>query len=247
MDTVLREYFSNESEEFNNYTAKSHSLSRETSNWEHLYTDILDKEVKRILNVGCGPGTEAILLAKMGYEVTALDFSPQMIEYTKENAKLHNVSIKTVIGDAEDLPFEGDCFDAIVSNYAMWAIPNPQKAMEEWHRVLRPGGEVAYIDVGHSENKGLRKTWARLAMKLRKKDNNDHSRELSDEETSHLSNLWSTRMTRPGEDLKLMKDAGFYKVECIDKVDRRIFSGMRYVEYGYHKIHFMIRGWKPSE
>ena len=215
-------------------------------NWERLYAEIFGENVRTILNVGCGPGTEAILLAGMGYEVTALDFSPEMIEYTKKNAKAKGVSVDTVIGDAENLPFEDASFDAVVSNYAIWAIPNPQKAMEEWYRVLKPEGEVAYIDVGHYDGGLLRGSWERLAKRMRKKDGNDHSRKLSDNESEHLSGLWSVDAIRPAEDLNMMAAAGFPKVDKIDKVDRRIFSGRRYVEYGYHKIHFMIRGWKTA-
>lgn len=248
MDEILRDYFSQESEEFNNYTEKSHSITKEILNWERLYTDVLDKDVKKILNVGCGPGTEAILLARMGYEVTALDFSPEMIAYTQKNAEANGVTVNTVIGDAEDLPFEVCSFDAVVSNYAIWAIPHPQKAMEEWFRVLRIGGEVAYIDGSWStKDYGVfRRSWMKIAMRLRKRDGNSHPRITSPEETERLSNLWSVNTIRPEEDLNMMRNAGFSKIDMIEKVDRRIFSGIRYLEYGYHKVHFMIRGWKTD-
>ena len=249
MDTVLRDYFSQESGEFNNYTEKTHSLSKEIRNWERLYADVLDDGVRTILNVGCGPGTEAIMLARMGYKVTALDFSPEMIEFTKKNAEANGVSVETVVGDAENLPFEDRTFDAVVSNYAIWAIPHPQKAMDEWHRVLVPGGEVAYIDgVWSTKDYGrLRKAWVRTACRMRAKDGNSHPRTVTPEETEHLSDLWSKKAVRPADDMRMMENAGFSRIERIDKVDRRIFSGKRYIEYGYHKIHFMIRGWKSPE
>ena len=246
MDELIRDHFSRDSESYNNYTKKSHSIKKEVANWRKLYASVLDEGCKKILNVGCGPGTEAILLAGMGYEVTALDFSPRMVELTKENSAEMGVCVTAVVGDAEQLPFEDGTFDAVVSNYALWAIPHPQTAIDEWHRVLKSGGQIAYIDgiwstAGYSK---ARKLWTRLASKLRKKDDNSHRPSSSPEEKERMSELWSVTAQRPADDLRMVETAGFRNILKIDKVDRRIFSGMRYVEYGYHKVHFMIIGYK---
>jgi len=246
MDELIRDHFSRDSESYNNYTKKSHSIKKEVSNWQKLYASVLGEGCRKILNVGCGPGTEAILLAGMGYEVTALDFSPSMVELTKNNAAEMGVSLTVVEGDAEQLPFDDGTFDAVVSNYALWAIPHPQTAIDEWYRVLRQGGQIAYIDgvwstAGFSP---LRKLWFRLASKLRKRDDNSHRVSSTPEEKERLSGLWSVTAQRPNDDLRMVENAGFRNIRKIDKVDRRIFSGMRYVEYGYHKVHFMIIGYK---
>jgi hypothetical protein len=55
-----------------------------------------------------------------------------------------------------------------------------------------------------------------------------------------MAGLWSNDADRPVEDLRMVEAAGFSQIRKIDKVDRRIFSGKRYIEYGYHKVHFMI-------
>ena len=246
MDTVIRDYFSEESGVFDSYTKKSLTIDKEQNNWRTLYSEVLGSDVKKVLNVGCGPGTEAILLAGMGYEVTALDFSPEMIELTKQNAETCGVSVATVVGDAEKLPFQEFDFDAVVSNYALWAIPHPQTAINEWFRVLRNGGRIAYVD-GIWSTKGysfFRRLWVKKAAKMRRKDSNYHSSSNA-ERSSHMSGLWSSGAVRPAEDLKMVESAGFSQIRKIDKVDRRIFSGKRYIEYGYHKVHFMIIADKP--
>lgn len=246
MDTVIRDYFSEESGVFDSYTKKSLTIDKEQNNWRTLYSEVLGSDVKKVLNVGCGPGTEAILLAGMGYEVTALDFSPEMIELTKQNAETCGVSVATVVGDAENIPFQEFEFDAVVSNYALWAIPHPQTAINEWFRVLRNGGRIAYVD-GIWSTKGysfFRRVWVKKAAKMRRKDSNYHS-SFNAERSSHMSGLWSSGAVRPAEDLKMVESAGFSQIRKIDKVDRRIFSGKRYIEYGYHKVHFMIIADKP--
>ena len=247
MDTVIRDYFSEESGVFDSYTKKSLTIEKEQRNWKKLYSEVLGSDVKKVLNVGCGPGTEAILLAGMGYEVTALDFSPEMIELTKQNAETCGVSVATVVGDAENLPFQEGEFDAIVSNYALWAIPHPQTAINEWFRVLRDGGRVAYVD-GIWSSKGysfFRRMWVKKAAKMRRKDSNHHQSTPNPERSSRMTGLWSNDADRPVEDLKMVEAAGFGQIRKIDKVDRKIFSGRRYIEYGYHKVHFMIIADKP--
>ncbi len=193
--------------------------------------------------MGCGPGTEAMALADMGCDVTALDFSPRMIELTERNASDYGLSVKTVLGDAEDLPFGDGTFDNVVSNYAMWAIPHPDRALEEMYRVLRPGGTLAFVDCGntHREPSFPRRMWRRMARWMRRKDSNDHSGvSFTEEEKEHLKGLWSVDAVRPEADLGYTESAGFRDIEVIDRVDRRIFSGKRFIEYGYHEIHFMI-------
>ena len=201
---------------------------------------------KDVLNVGCGPGTEALVLADMGFNVTGLDFSANMVEVARCNSEKYGVKYDVVQGDAMDLPFEDDSFDFIASNYALWAIPDPEKAMKEWLRVLRPGGRVAYVEgVWDLKRPSLfRRIWVRIAVRMRKRDGNGHTYDLTDDEKEHLADLWSKKAERPKDDLEMMDSAGFSKVEIINKVDRRIFKGLRYIEYGYHPIHFLIIGTK---
>ena len=83
--------------------------------------------------------------------------------------------------------------------------------------------------------------------RMRRRDNNGHTYDLSDEEKNHLANLWSKTADRPNDDLDMMHSAGFDDVRIINKVDKRIFKGLRYIEYGYHPIHYMIIGTKSKD
>ena len=246
MDEVIRGYFDKGCESFDAYTVISFSNKMERRCWQRLYSKVFADCGKDLLNVGCGPGTEALVLSDMGFNVTALDFSSNMIEAAKKNSERFGVPFDIVQGDAMELPFPDDSFDMIASNYALWAIPDPEKTMREWYRVLRPGGKVAFVEgVWNLKDPGLfRRIWVRIAMKMRNRDHNGHTYDLSDDEKEHLADLWSKKAERPKDDLKMMHSAGFDNVEIINKVDRQIFKGLRYIEYGYHPVHYMIIGSK---
>lgn len=246
MDEYIQSYYDKECESFNAYTNLAFTNMKERRCWQKLYSEVFGNEKKEVLNVGCGPGTEALVLADMGFHVTGLDFSTKMVEVARFNSEKYGIRYDVVQGDAMDLPFEDESFDFVASNYALWSIPDPEKTMKEWLRVLRPGGKVAYAEGvwGLKDLSLFRRIWVRIALRMREKDGNSHDYDLTDEQKEHLANLWSKRADRPKDDLEMMNSAGFSKVEIINKVDRRIYKGLRYVEYGYHPIHFMIIGTK---
>lgn len=103
----------------------------------------------KCLDLGCGPGLFSTLLAKLGHKVTAFDYSEDMLEQAKMNFTECAVSVETVQGDAQNLPFEDNTFDYIVSRNVMWVMEQPERAYSEWLRVLRPGGRMMIVDANH--------------------------------------------------------------------------------------------------
>ena len=99
-----------------------------------------------ILEVGTGPGFFAILLCELGYEVTAIDLTPAMLEEAKRNAGSMSGSIRFMEMNAEALDFEGSSFDVVISRNLTWNLPHPNAAYAEWVRVLRPGGLLLNFD-----------------------------------------------------------------------------------------------------
>ena len=67
-----------------------------------------------VLDIGCGCGREAIALAKMGYEVFAVDVAPKQVAIAKENARREQVEITFAQSDGVSIPFGDACFDVIV-------------------------------------------------------------------------------------------------------------------------------------
>lgn len=98
----------------------------------------------KVLDVACGTGVVAITAARMGAIVSAVDFTPQLLERARENTRLAQVEVDWHEGDAESLPFEDGRFDAVLSQFGHIFAPRPEVAVTEMLRVLRPGGTLAF-------------------------------------------------------------------------------------------------------
>ena len=101
----------------------------------------------RVLEAGCGTGAVARHLAERSEidEVVGLDPSPMFIEKAKDlSSATANLSFE--VGDARSLQFEDTSFDAVVFHTCLCHVPEPEKAVKEAHRVLRPGGKLAVFD-----------------------------------------------------------------------------------------------------
>jgi ubiquinone/menaquinone biosynthesis C-methylase UbiE len=103
-------------------------------------------ESLRVLEVGTGPGFFAILLRELGYDVTAIDLTPAMLEEAKKNAGELAGEICWMEMNAEALDFADESFDVVVSRNLTWNLPHPGKAYAEWARVLKPGGLLLNFD-----------------------------------------------------------------------------------------------------
>jgi SAM-dependent methyltransferase len=101
----------------------------------------------RVLDVATGPGVIAGAAAARGAAVTGLDFSSAMIA----RARAAHPAITFREGDAEALPFDAGVFDAVVMNFGMLHLAQPDKATVEARRVLRPGGRFAFTVWGPPE------------------------------------------------------------------------------------------------
>jgi ubiquinone/menaquinone biosynthesis C-methylase UbiE len=107
----------------------------------------------RLIDVACGPGVVTAALAPHAASVVAFDATEQMLAKAKERcakAAVTNVQFKS--GDAERLPFADGAFDGAVTRAALHHFANPQRAIGEMARVLRPGGVAVFADVISSED-----------------------------------------------------------------------------------------------
>ena len=99
----------------------------------------------KVLDVGCGTGNFSIKLAKMGCEVIGIDISEEMLKVAKDKAKKEGLNIKFYNMDVYDMKFEDNCFDGVISVTAFEFLKDPDKAIEEMFRVLKPKG---YLLIG---------------------------------------------------------------------------------------------------
>jgi ubiquinone/menaquinone biosynthesis C-methylase UbiE len=98
------------------------------------------------LDVGCGTGFLTLELAARGHRVVGIDLALAMLEAARGKAAAQGLAVRFETADAEQLPYPPASFDLVISRHVLWTLPNPQAAVADWLRVLRPGGRLAIID-----------------------------------------------------------------------------------------------------
>jgi SAM-dependent methyltransferase len=95
-----------------------------------------------VLDVATGTGNAAIIAAQSGARVTGLDLTPDLLDAARHRMADAGVEIELVEGDAEELPFEDDSFDRVLSVFGVMFAPRHEVAVAELVRVCRPGGTI---------------------------------------------------------------------------------------------------------
>jgi len=100
-----------------------------------------------VLDVGTGAGHTALTFASHVAHVIASDLTEQMLLKTAELAAAKGLTnIETRAADAEALPFDDDSFDLVTCRLAFHHFPDPHQAINEFARVLKPGGRLGFTD-----------------------------------------------------------------------------------------------------
>ena len=100
----------------------------------------------RVLDVAAGTGNASIPAAKTGATVTASDLTPELFEAGRERAKAEGVELEWVEADAENLPFDDESYDVVMSSIGAMFAPHHQAVADELVRVCRPGGTIAMLN-----------------------------------------------------------------------------------------------------
>lgn len=98
----------------------------------------------RVLDVGCGAGTQCFLYAELGHGVVGVDINAPLIEIARKRARTANIAGEFHLGSAAALPFEDGSFDVCLLNELLEHVPEWQRCLDEATRVLKPGG-ILYV------------------------------------------------------------------------------------------------------
>jgi demethylmenaquinone methyltransferase/2-methoxy-6-polyprenyl-1,4-benzoquinol methylase len=124
--------------------------------WKRRVVSLTEvKAGDRALDLCCGTGDIAFALARRGAEVTGLDFSEKMLEVAQtrlQNANLKPGNLKFIQGDAEQLPFPDNSFDAVTVGYGLRNLSSWEAGLREMIRVAKPGGRIVVLDFGKPAN-----------------------------------------------------------------------------------------------
>jgi SAM-dependent methyltransferase len=96
----------------------------------------------KVLDVAAGNGNASLAAARRGCDVTCTDYVDTLLGLAQRRAEADGLHITTQIADAENLPFDDDSFDAVLSTVGVMFAPNPEESAAELIRVCKPGGKI---------------------------------------------------------------------------------------------------------
>lgn len=129
-----------------------------------LRRDLIKKAHDQVLEVAVGTGYNLPYYSRE-CSITAIDFSAEMLAKAQHQAEKFGIQADFILMEAEELGFDSDRFDTVVSTLAMCAYTDPLKALREMARVCKPGGDVLLLEHGESNVKWLASLQERTDLK----------------------------------------------------------------------------------
>jgi ubiquinone/menaquinone biosynthesis C-methylase UbiE len=144
-----------------------HGLSGEAQRraWSELLAPLTGVAPQRVLDVGCGTGFMAIAFARLGHSVIGVDFAPKMVEQARRKASRERLEIDFRVGDAVALDDDDGAFDVVAARHVLWNLPDPGRGVDEWLRVLKPGGRLAIVE-GTWAERAPKRGWRRIRASI---------------------------------------------------------------------------------
>jgi SAM-dependent methyltransferase len=100
---------------------------------------------QRLLEIGCGVGTDLVRLARGGARVVGLDLAETAVSLARQNLAAHGLCGSVMVGDAAALPFADAALDVVYAHGVLQYAPDPRRIVEEAQRVLKPGGTAIFM------------------------------------------------------------------------------------------------------
>ena len=101
---------------------------------------------QRLLEIGCGIGTDLVRFARGGATVTGVDLAPTAIDLARKNFLLHGVTAEELrVANGEALPYAPATFDVVYGHGVVQYTDNAPRLISEAHRVLKPGGTAIFM------------------------------------------------------------------------------------------------------
>ena len=114
--------------------------------WSGLLLPLLPAPPARIADVGCGTRSVSLLLAEAGHRVFGLDISPAMVGRATEKFATWGYSADILVGDASVPPWPSGSFDVVITRHVLWAMPDPDAALNRWLDLLAPDGSLILVE-----------------------------------------------------------------------------------------------------
>ncbi|MBF7096247.1 class I SAM-dependent methyltransferase [Alkalibacter mobilis] len=239
----VKKYWEVRSESYSRQNiAELHSFKKDA--WKNIIIENApQKETLKILDVGTGPGFFAINLAMEGHCVTAVDCTKGMIEKAKRNAEAYGVEVTFEIANAQELPFADESFDLVVSRNVLWNLEQPQKALEEWGRVLTEDGRLLYYDANwylHLFDEELKELHIKSQMEAEKYLTEPAPESKIGHKMEELAfKLPLSKLNRPEWDINAIEKSGLKLLKVDNDVGSRVWEKIERIKYSASPM-FMV-------
>lgn len=137
-------------------------LSMRSKELGELRRAVLPAARGRVLELGVGSGLNLPLYDGDVTSVIGIDPSERLLAMARSRAPQAPCAVELVAGSAEDPPYEDRSFDSVVTTWTLCTIPDAAKALAEARRLLKPGGELVFIEHGRAPDPGVARWQRRL-------------------------------------------------------------------------------------
>ena len=203
-----------------------------------------------ILDVGTGPGVFPTLLTLAGHDVTGIDISPNMLEQARMNSAKYGVQPEYLIMDSQNLEFEENTFDLIISRNVVWIMEYPEKAYASWLKALKPGGKIIVFDSGHGKDDFLTKfdtDYEEYVKEYKEKYGKEPKFSFDPlkyaEARGWKKELKLSHVERPEWDVNALKELGYADIEW-ENVAEIVSSIDKSMHNSNHEVFFRLCGTK---
>ena len=184
---------------FNDHSKLIHTSKNAIGNINKVFYRIISHYSKRkirVLDVGCGPGEYCRIMYNLGFNVTGVDYSKNMIKTAIKKSK--GTKIRYKVGDIYHLPFKDTSFDLVICMDVIQNTLDGKKAIKELKRVVRANGNLILTTLNKNSINAL---YYNLAEKLK-------SMLYSNNEIDH----WFLERYNPFKFKKMLENAGFSNI-----------------------------------
>ena len=208
---------------------KTNAILREGLMYRALLDQMLAGVVgRKALDMATGTGLIAIELARLGYEVTAIDSNEAMLREANKLADKYGAKVEFIKGDVENPVIRRETYDVIVCKDGVWNLKDPSAAYSRWRDILKPEGRIVIIDTNYylyltDPNYQERREYVR---ELEKGRSNTYFELFENTKVDasicegFATELPLTKVFRPAWDVGELMKLGFsnIKIHCLDRV-----------------------------
>jgi ubiquinone/menaquinone biosynthesis C-methylase UbiE len=146
INTAIQHHWDNRAAKFDDDPCHGLHSSAQRDAWLEILDRLAGPTPISVLDVGCGTGTLTLLFAELGHSVTGIDLAPAMLNRARQKAEQLHLNVRLRLENAAAIHDPDATYDLVIARHVIWVLPDPTLGVQEWLRVLRPGGRLALIE-----------------------------------------------------------------------------------------------------